>query len=280
MKHFFAIAAISLFLAACSGVFFQPTKTRMGDPSVYGLRFEERMFNDNLGPSLIVWDLAPSAEYQGTVLFFHGNAQNISAHVRSVAWLPERGYRVVLFDYRGYGGSHGDVTLSGVHDDAQRMINYAALLEPDACRRVLFGQSLGASIALFSAAQKKNHQAFSSLIADSPFAGYRMIAREKVAAFWLLYPFQFPLGWLISDRFSPITVLKSIDIPVLYLHGENDEIVPPHHSLVLHSARPEGSERWTAPSFAHIEFLNTLRNRDRVIEWIDASRRRCYSRRG
>lgn len=264
-------------LSGCSGLFLYPSTTRFSDPSQFGFTFEETLLDDGRGPRLIVWNVTPSGEYRGTILFVHGNAENVSTHMRSALWLAGFGYRVILFDYRGYGGSQGTSSLAGVHDDTQRLFDYVRALEPDQQKRFLFGQSLGATVALFTAHKNENIAAFSAIIADSPFASYREIAREKLASFWLSYLFQYPLGFLVTDQFSPIAHMQEVTQPILYLHGELDQTVPAHHSADLCAANKDLCTRWTAPTAGHTEMLSSMSIRDRVVQWIKAADKKIFS---
>lgn len=267
MRIFSIIVVVAL--SGCTRLFLYPNKVKVAEPSLYGVTFSEHVLQDNQGPELVYWDLAPSRQYKGTVLFLHGNAGNISTHVQSVAWLPEQGYRVILFDYRGYGGSQGSATVAGIHQDAERMVRHVAAQEPSAQRRILFGQSLGASVALYTANNLSHQYPFRAVIADSPFSSYRAIAREKMAEFWLLYPLQIPLGLLFNDEYAPVNHLRALNSPVLLIHGDSDDIVPVHHSAELCSVLAARCTRWVIPESHHILALNAHGLRNRMIAWLD-----------
>ena len=259
---------VLLLTGGCTGVFMYPDNVRVIDPSAYGLKFSENLLQDEQGPDLIYWDIQAKGKYQGTILFLHGNAGNVSTHLRAVSWLPEEGYRVIMLDYRGYGGSQGDSEIRGVHHDAERMFRFVAAMEPDRSRRILFGQSLGASIALYTQGSQQDEEFFSAIIADSPFASYREITREKVGSFWLLYPFQYPISLLILETYSPINMVKKITVPTLFIHGQDDQIVLPHHSLDLCQAMKGYCTRWEISGMDHIHALNGIGLRKRTIQWI------------
>ena len=108
----------------CSSFFFQPHKQHYRDPGKIGLAFEDVYFptNDNL--KLHGWFLPAQGEVKGTVLFLHGNAENISTHIGSVYWLPARGFNVFLPDYRGYGKSEGAPSLAGSMADIESALAY------------------------------------------------------------------------------------------------------------------------------------------------------------
>jgi fermentation-respiration switch protein FrsA (DUF1100 family) len=110
-------ALVSLLLAGCTGLIFQPLSQHLLTPDRLGLAYRDIRFTAADGVSLHGWFLPATAPRQGSVLFLHGNAQNISTHIASVAWLPGAGFDVFLFDYRGYGRSAGEPSLDGVHLD-------------------------------------------------------------------------------------------------------------------------------------------------------------------
>lgn len=253
-------------LTGCTSLFFQPAQEKFLDPSVLDLNYKETVLDDGDGPPLILWTLEPRNFYLGTILFLHGNAQNISTHIQSVAWLPEEGFRVVMVDYRGYGGSLGTPDISGIHQDAQRSVRFVrSKLHPNE-PLVLYGQSLGASIALYTASVEEFKDTFSLVIAEAPFASYRQIMREKISSFLLLYPFQWPLGFLTDDAYSPKNIVSKIHSKVILVHGNNDEIVPPHHSEELCAALQDRCTRWIFPGAGHIDSFSHPSNRVKLIQ--------------
>jgi uncharacterized protein len=91
----------------------------------------------------------PRTEAKGTVLHLHGNAANVSNHLPLVAWLPARGYQVLMLDYRGFGRSEGRPTLDGIVTDALAALDYLRTRpDVDSSRLIVFGQSIGGATAL------------------------------------------------------------------------------------------------------------------------------------
>jgi len=204
------------------------------------------------------------------VLFLHGNAENLSSHIRAVDWLPAAGYAVLALDYRGYGRSEGGATLAAAHEDARTAL--AHLQAQDAASTgplVVFGQSLGAAIALQTVATTGDRRGIAAVIADSSFASYRGIAREKLAGFWPTWPLQVPLGWTIDDARSPIAVIDRIaPIPLLILHGDRDAVVPPHHADDLAAKARPPATLWHLDGVRHIEALRQPALRARLLAWL------------
>ena len=150
-RRWSGLVLLALGLAGCTGVVFQPMRELILTPDEIGLAYREISFTAADGVCLHGWFLPAKAPRRGSILFLHGNAQNISTHIASVAWLPADGFDVLLFDYRGYGRSEGSPSLPGLH------LDFAAALEAlfahpkiDPDRVVVFGQSLGAALAISS----------------------------------------------------------------------------------------------------------------------------------
>ena len=107
------ILIFSLSLSACTNVFFQPQQIQYLTPDKIGLAYEDVYFSSSGGLKLHGWLLPATGKAQGTILFLHGNAENITTHIASVYWLPAQHYNVFLPDYRGYGLSEGESELKG-----------------------------------------------------------------------------------------------------------------------------------------------------------------------
>src|SRR3569832_2042212 len=109
-----------------------------------GLTAEDVYLTSADGVRLHAWLLPSTVPSKATILFLHGNAQNISAHIGNVAWLPSQGYNVFLLDYRGYGLSQGAPQLPGLFADIEAAADYIALREDlNRVPFVILGQSLG-----------------------------------------------------------------------------------------------------------------------------------------
>ncbi|MEO8040043.1 MAG: alpha/beta fold hydrolase, partial [Betaproteobacteria bacterium] len=246
MKPNAALIGLTLLVAGCTGLFFHPMRPLVRTPAALGLAWDNVPLSAADGIALSAWFL-PSANGQthGTVLFLHGNAENISTHLNAVAWLPARGFQVLLLDYRGYGESGGNATLAGMQLDIDAAIT--ALLrraDVDPTRIVLLGQSLGGALGLYYAAHGPQRDRLRAVIADSTFSGYRDITREKLASAWLTWPLQWPLSYSVDDRYSPLLAIHDIGVPVLLIHGQADTIVPPQHAERLFAAASAPRELW------------------------------------
>jgi uncharacterized protein len=269
-RRLFSILLVCLALAGCSSFFFYPHKQLYRDPSAIGLAFEDVYFPSTDGITLHGWFLPAQGPAQGTVLFLHGNAENISTHIANVSWMPARGYNVFLPDYRGYGKSEGVPSLVGSMADIESALAYVLQHKSvDAKRVVVFAQSLGGSMATYAIAQSPLQINIRALIIEGAFPSYRAIAQEKLSLFWLTWPLQWPLSFIVDDQYSPIKYINKINmLPMLFIHGDADIVVPVHHGRNLYEAANTTKEIWIVKDGRHIDTMRKKENQDKLVEYL------------
>lgn len=261
----------SLFsLSACTNVFFQPQQIQYLTPDKIGLSYEDVYFSSADGVKLHGWWLPAKGKAKGTVLFFHGNAENISTHIGSVYWLPAQQYNVFLPDYRGYGLSQGSPSLAGAQDDINSALGYLLKrTDIDSERVVVLAQSLGGAMALYNVAHSPYRNKIKALIVESAFSDYRGIAREKLGSFWLTWPLQWPLSLTIDNDYSPLPVVSKISpIPLLIIHGDRDQVVPLSHGQALFATAAQPKEMWVVEGGGHIEAFRHKKYQVQLIEYL------------
>lgn len=265
-------ALLALSLVACAGVFFQPEREHVRTPAQLGLAYEDVHLETADGVRLHGWFLPARAPACGTILFLHGNAENVSTHIGSVLWLPARGFNVFLPDYRGYGASAGAPSFPGLQADIDAALGHlTARPDVDPGAIALFGQSLGAAAAIAYVADSPRRAHIRALVAESPFASARDIAREKLASFWLTWPLQWPLAWTVPDGQAPIGAVERIaPIPLLLVHGDSDEVVGLHHSERLFARAQAPKEFWRMPGGGHIDAFRRAEPRERLTAYLRA----------
>jgi Dipeptidyl aminopeptidases/acylaminoacyl-peptidases len=254
-------------LGACSRLLFYPSARHVLSPNELGLTFQDIYLRTRDEVGLHGWFLSTPGDARGTVLLLHGNAENISTHIRSVSWLPQEGYQVLLLDYRGYGTSIGRPSLPKVFEDIDAAFRWL-IEQPRVSERPIFivGQSLGAALAAYYVGEHAQARArIRGLVLDAPFASYRDLIKEKLASLWLTWPLHSLLPWLISERYSPIRNIHEISpIPILIFASKEDVIVPLAHSLSLFSAarEPKTLRLYRGP---HISTFARRENRELVL---------------
>lgn len=177
------------------------------------------------GLELAAWLVPAAGRRQASVLVLPGNAGNRSLRAPLAARLSEAGFQVLLVDYRGFGGNPGKPTEPGLRADARAA--HAFLLERtgiDPEELVVFGESLGAAVAIDLAAQHRP----AAVVLRSPFTDLAAVGRHA-------YPF-LPVRALLEDRYRAVERVSAIDAPILVLAGGNDRIVPAEQSRQLYSA--------------------------------------------
>lgn len=262
-----------LLASGCSGVFFHPTREHIRTPQLAAVDITDVYFDSLDGVRLHAWLVKPETDPpRGTILFFHGNAENVSTHVHSALWLVEAGYQLFIFDYRGYGKSDEKPGVEGVHLDGMAALEHVFSrgdVDPD--RVVVLGQSLGGAIALTTVSRSTRCDDVRLLIADSAFSGYRRIFREKLGGFFLTWPLQYPLSYLVSDGQSPERWLhEKCSVPVLFVHGDRDRVVPISHSERMFGMLEEPKGMWTVSGAAHIQGMMNGELRATLLEKLGA----------
>ncbi len=266
-------AFLTLLQTGCSSVFFYPNNTTYITPDRLELDYEDVFLNTADGETLHGWWLPAKTDKpaKGTLYYLHGNAQNVSAHILNVAWLPPEGYNVFTLDYRGYGQSTGAPDIEGALHDVETGLRWLAERQTDQ-PLFLLGQSLGGAlgIALASEWVQRNEQPkLNGVILDGTFSGFRYIAREKLNSFWLTWPFQYPLSWTIPDDYEGVDGISGIaPVPVMIIHSIRDGIIPFHHGTRLYDAA-EHPKEFLQTDTPHAATFVIPAYREAVLEFMD-----------
>jgi fermentation-respiration switch protein FrsA (DUF1100 family) len=199
-----------LYFAQRSLMYF-PDRDRTA-PAAAGLpQAQEISLDTTDGEKLIAWHVPPQGE-KPLVLYFHGNGGALNLRAARFRALVADGTGLVALSYRGYGGSSGAPTESGLIADARAAYDFA-VKRYGAGRLVLWGESLGSGVAVALAAE----QPVAKLILESPFSS----AADVAAA---AYPFV-PARLLLKDQFRSDVRITGISVPMLVVHGARDNVV-------------------------------------------------------
>lgn len=264
------LLACMIGLSACTGVFFQPLKPHVYDPENAGFAYQDVAFEAADGTKLHGWFFPSETERLGSVYFLHGNAENISTHFASVAWLTKGGFDAFVIDYRGYGRSEGAPSLDGLHQDVAAGLDTLLAIpgiKPEEV--VVFGQSLGGAIALTAIADSAQKDQLAGLVVEGAFSDYRGIVREKLNDFWLTWAFQWPVSLTIDGRYDPKAAAAMLSpLPLLIVHGQADKVIPPHHGEVLFDVAAEPKAIWRPEEADHIAAFATSPMRERLLDYL------------
>ncbi len=243
------------YMVGCNRLFYYPTSREYRAPSDLDVPVEEVRFRSEDGTELHGWLLKPGEDRAavGTVVHFHGNARNLTAHVGLVDWLARRGFNVFLFDYRGYGKSDGSPKRSGVIADSKAALTYIRGREDiDSDRLLVLGQSLGGACAL-AALGEGSTEGVRAVAIDSSFLSYRNVANSVLGGTFLTKP----LVWLtVTSDHDPEDSLAELEgIPLLFIHGDADGLVRISNGLELFEAAPEPKRFLKVPGARHLHAI-------------------------
>jgi uncharacterized protein len=210
---------------------------------------------------LFGWWLPAQGKTIGTILYLHGYNDNISANLDPAYHLTQLGFAVFLVDYRGYGKSQGRYPFEKqIYADAEAAWNYLVQTRKIAPKQiVIYGHSMGGAIAIDLATR---HADASSLIVQSSFTSMSAIADRSL---WLKLV---PVQLLLTQKFDSIAKVRSLKMPVLYIHGTADRVVPAEMSRALYTATPTDNKQLVlvtnakhenySPEYKTTEHLETI----------------------
>ena len=266
-----------LTLSGCEGLLFFPQQQMLRTPADVGLRYQDVVIPSSDGAQIHAWWLPAIGKAEATVLFAHGNAENISTHLASVYWLPAQNVNVLLIDYRGYGQSSGVPSIAGAQDDIVAGLRWLSELKPleGEAPVIVLGQSIGASLAGVAVARVKSEfSCLAGVVLDAGFTGYADIAKKVAAESWLTWPFQYPAYWAMPDGEDLVDEIANLaPLPLLLIHGERDAIVPYAHAESLLAAA-RSPKRLVSYDGGHIDTFATAENRKVVLAFIRLRRGR------
>jgi fermentation-respiration switch protein FrsA (DUF1100 family) len=198
-----------------------PSKEVEVTPHQIGLAFENISLLTDDKVKLNGWFI-PHTNPRATLLFFHGNAGNISHRIESISLFNKLGLSILIIDYRGYGRSEGTPSEFGIYRDAEAAWRYLTEVRGVPVETILlFGRSLGGAVAAYLAAKYTTL----GVVLESTFTSIPDLAAE-------LYP-MFPVRWLAQIFYNTSSHIAAIQSPIMIIHSRNDEIIPFSHGLQL-----------------------------------------------
>ena len=217
----FALIVLTLYLGFMLLIFiFQgklvyfPGKEVGDTPGSIGLHYEDVYLVTDDKIKIHGW-YVPHPDAKATLLFFHGNAGNISHRIESIFIFYNIGLSVFIIDYRGYGNSDGRPSEHGTYRDAMAAWNYLVderHLRPDEI--IVFGRSLGGAVAASLAAKVTP----AAVILESTFTSIKELGTHY-------YPY-LPVSWISRIHYPVDEHITSFNCPVLIIHSHQDELVP------------------------------------------------------
>jgi uncharacterized protein len=243
----YCTTAGTLYLAQ-PRLIFHPKSQLEKTPAFFRLRHEEVWLPVKTSTGKIErlhgWWMPADGAAIGTLLYLHGNGINIGANVDQANRLHKLGFSVLLIDYRGYGLSEGGFpSEANVYQDAEVAWKY--LVEERYIPEeeiFIYGHSLGGAVAIDLATKRPNA---AGLVVQSSFTSMIAMASQQ----W--YTRIFPTELLVRERFDSITKVKSLKLPVLFIHGVADDLIPYTMTQTLYQAAPQPKQLLLVPGRGH-----------------------------
>ena len=257
--------------------------------SQFGAELVDVAVNANDGADLRGWAAQPASDNGDTVILLHGvtdNREGMSGYARMFL---QEGYRVILPDSRAHGESGGRIATYGLleREDVHRWAEWARS-QPEARCVFLFGESMGAAIALQAAGSDRN---LCAVAVESAYASFREIAFDRFAGQTGL---PFGLIKVIGDptleaallytrqkyrvdlrQSSPEYCINSTDVPLLLIAGTNDRNIPPRHARELMAVAYRHASFWEVQGADHGGAVNADPElfKSKVLGWYAMHRR-------
>lgn len=247
------VVLLTFALSGCSGFLYYPDQKHYVEevdlpvrPTTFWIPVENSKLHSWYFQSPRVRDLKP------IIVFFHGNAQNLSVQFYGLYWLLEQGYDYLVFDYRGYGRSKGSPSPKKTVQDGMAVLRFVHAQFPER-PIVVVAQSLGGAIAIRTVSDLKKEIPIALFVADSTFLSYKQAARGVLGQSWVtawLKPF---VSLFLSDRYAPLERVKDLSpTPLLVIHGTADSVIPFALGKQLFEAARDPKEFWEVEGGQHV----------------------------
>ena len=163
---------------------------------------------------LIGWFYQGNTDKFKTILFFHGNAGSLENRTYKLNHFKNLNVNFLIIAWRGFSGNKGKPNEKGLYEDAESAIRWLKSRGINEKNIILYGESLGTAVAVEVAQNKK----YAGIILESPFTSMIDMGKKY-------YPF-FPVRFLLKDKFESHKKVGNISVPLLFIHGKVDKIVP------------------------------------------------------
>lgn len=238
--YLLAVLVVFFFL---NQLMFHPHQTRASEL----LKKQMIILDSTVGPITCLYLKNENAPK--TIIYSHGNAEDVADRVWSFATFTNNGLSVLAYDYPGYGLSPGKPTEAGVYaaaDAAYTYLTEKCNVKPEEI--IVYGRSIGSGPSCYLA---EKHPV-GGLILECGFTSItRTVTRIRIVP---------------TDAFPNINRIQNIRCPILFLHGEEDSIVPFSHAQKMYAAAHEPKYKLWIPGCDHaniIQFIGT--NYDKTI---------------
>ena len=180
----------------------------------------------------------PNERAEYTILYSHGNAEDLGIIEGSLGRFRDWGFAVFAYDYRGYGTSHGKASERGTYRDIDAAYDHLTqVVGVPGDRIIAYGRSVGSGPAVDLAVRRP----LAGLVLESAFvSAFRVLTRVQ------LLPF---------DKFRNLDKIGKVSCPVLVMHGIEDDIISIDHGRRLFKAAPEPKRALWVEGAGHNDFM-------------------------
>ncbi len=247
-------------------LFYFPTHDVPATPKNWGHTYEEVTFKSKDGTALSGWFVpVQGKKAKATVVFSHGNTGSMGHHLGFVMWFVDAGYNVLTYDYRGFGKSGGTVDRRGMLEDVRAAFDYVGNRgDVNTERLVSYGHSLGGAQSL-AALGESPVKGLRAVITDAAFSSYLAMAKTLAGQVG---------ARLVTDEWAPKDAVGKIaPVPLLIVHGTQDEVVPVAQGRLLFQTAHEPKTMFEVKDGHHGDSLvrNQGAYRKKLLAWLDAT---------
>lgn len=245
---------ITVFLLQRKAMYFPPQKYL--SPEVTGLEnVNEIKVKTSAGDEVTAWWRPPSTQ-QSVVMFFHGNGSAVYDGWFIYDDFINQGYGVLGVGYPGYPGATGKPSETALVLAAEFQYDFLIEQGIDPSLIYIYGTSLGAGVAAQLAARRH----VGKIVLEAPF--YSMTDMAKISMPW------FAFKPLIRDKYQSFRVLEDVDVPILWLHGTNDKVIPIAEGQRLYDGYVGPKEKMIVSGGQHSN-LWISGGRERIISFLE-----------
>ena len=222
------------------------------------LPFQEVDYQASDQTKLTAWFI-PAEDNHKTIVFMHGNAGKVDTFYPKMRIFAEKGYGILMPEYRGFGGIKGKITQENLEKDALAAIDYLTNLGYKNEDIYLYGMSLGSHMAVHTAVQRQEQGSFAGVILEVPFDSLLNTAKKRFSFL--------PFDMIIRDEYDNMQEIQQIKSPILIMGAEKDKIVPVELAQKLYDAAPDPKDIIIYEK-AHHGNLQNFHNDLDILKWI------------
>ncbi len=203
--------------------------------------FVEEKLTTASGKKILAWYKA-APQNAKLILYFHGNAGNLSDRAHRFAAFAQAGFGVLAISYEGYSGSEGKPSESALIQDSEAALKFALDQNYMMQDLIYYGESLGSGVATQLAARFDP----SAVVLESPYSSIASVAQKT---YWFV-----PVKLLLKDKFESIKYAPKITAPLLIFHGTQDQVVPYLEGKKLYEAVKSDKKLISVSGAGHLDF--------------------------